>query len=119
MSKNFIFGLYAVICLVGFGGFMALSWATPTTTPTTNSLNEATAIVGFYGFFCATASFYMFTRFQTAMQTLTDEASERFDDMWRSISRIEDQVDSIVQESKENCCVSYDNSRKTKTISKK
>ena len=100
MNRNFIFGSYVAVCLVGFATlFVVNAYATD---PTPITATTAMMIVGFYSFFCTTCSFFLFDRFKAEADSRISGQDTHNEAIWREIDAAKTEathkVDELIEE---------------------
>ena len=96
MNRNFIFGAYVAVCLVGFATLFAVN--AYTTDPTPITATTAMMIVGFYSFFCTTCSFFLFDRFKAEADSRISGQDSHNEAIWREIDHAKTEVTHKVDE---------------------
>ena len=97
MNRNFIFGAYAAVCLVGFATLFVVNAYTPDAwTP----ISAATAmmIVGFYSFFCTTCCLFLFDRFKAEADSRMSGQDTHNEAIWREIDHAKTEVTQKLEE---------------------
>ncbi len=84
MNRNFIFGMYASVCVVGLAALLFASVETASI-----SLLTAMMIVGFYGFFSTTCCFFLSARIKSEQEDFQQQAARDLDAVWRRFDDIE------------------------------
>ena len=100
MNRNFIFGAYAAVCLVGFATLFVVN--AYTTDPWQLTATTAMMIVGFYSFFCTTCSFFLFDRFKAEADSRISGQDTHNEAIWREIDaakmEVTHRVDELIEE---------------------
>ena len=96
MNRNFIFGAYAAVCLVGFATLFVVN--AYTTDPWQLTATTAMMIVGFYSFFCTTCSFFLFDRFKAEADSRISGQDSHNESIWREIDHAKTEVTHKVDE---------------------
>ena len=100
MNRNFIFGAYAAVCLVGFATLFVVN--AYTTDPWQLTATTAMMIVGFYSFFCTTCSFFLFDRFKAEADSRISGQDSHNEAIWREIdhakTEVTHKVDELIEE---------------------
>ena len=96
MNRNFIFGAYAAVCLVGFATLFVVN--AYTTDPWQLTATTAMMIVGFYSFFCTTCSFFLFDRFKAEADSRISGQDSHNEAIWREIDHAKTEVTHKVDE---------------------
>lgn len=115
-NKVSVFSAYAAIAIVGFGGVALLNFAGKSA-----DTNALVAFLGFYGFFCTTAIFYVLGKQKATIESIHDfvnnvndshcrendtihrrindvqdeaarELNERTNGIWQTLDRVQDDV---------------------------
>ena len=87
-NKISVFSAYAAIAIVGFGGVALLNFAGKSA-----DNNALVAFLGFYGFFCTTAIFYVLGKQKAALDTLVEHINEVSDAHYKNADAIHRRVD--------------------------
>ena len=100
MGKTSIFTAYSVLCLIGFAGVSALSFAGKINEPTT-----VAAFFAFYGFLCTTGLFWVVGRLKAQMEWYDERhhdnnssVAERFAEVYRSVESESQQMNRRIDE---------------------
>lgn len=96
MNRNFIFGAYAAVCLVGFATLFVVN--AYTTDPTPITATTAMMIVGFYSFFCTTCCLFLFDRFKAEADSRMSGQDTHNEAIWREIDAAKTEVAHRVEE---------------------
>jgi hypothetical protein len=93
-NKTSVFTAYAAIAVVGFGGVALLNFAGKST-----DNNALVAFLGFYGFFCTTAIFYVLGKQKATIENLheyingvNDSHCKENDAIYRRIGDVQDEA---------------------------
>lgn len=96
MNRNFIFGSYVAVCLVGFATlFVVNAYATD---PTPITATTAMMIVGFYSFFCTTCCFFLFDRFKAEADSRISGQDTHNEAIWREIDHTKTEATQKLEE---------------------
>lgn len=92
-NKISVFTAYAALVMVGFGGTALLS--------VFGKRNDTTAVVaflGFYGFFCTTAIFYVIGKQKATIEALHTHLNEVNDSHWKENETIYRRINDVQEE---------------------
>ena len=78
-SRISVFVAYAAIAMIGFGGTALLGFFGKS-----NDLTAVVAFLGFYGFFCTTATFYVIGKQKAALEAINTHINEVNDSHWKN-----------------------------------